>query len=351
MNVYEEWLRSTREDPIDPDRPICDPHHHLWDHPDDIPEDRLRESHRHVRHYLLKEFIEDIRGCHNIVQTVFIECHSMYRKDGPQELRPIGETEFVQGIAAQSASGQYGNTAVAAGIVGFADLTLGSAVAPVLEAHIAASRERFRGIRYTSTWDASKDISSRVKTPTILSNPKFREGFACLHKYNLSFDAWLYHTQLMELVGLAKAFPDTPIILDHIGGPIGIGPYAGKREEVFLEWKRGIAALSLCPNVAVKLGGLGMPLMGFGWHEQPTPPNSADLAEAVAPYYRWCIDHFGADRCMFESNFPVDKLSCSYTTIWNAFNRISKDFSPKEQAALFHDTAVKVYRLSPSSPS
>lgn len=347
MTQREAMLMSTREDPIDPDLPICDPHHHLWDHPDDFPENRIRESHRHVRHYLLKELLEDTGGSHNIVQTVFLECRSMYRKDGPMELRPIGETEFVQGIAAQSASGQYGNTAVAAGIVGFADLTLGSAVAPVLEAHIAASQERFRGIRYTSTWDASKDIRSRMKTPTLLSNPKFREGFAYLHKYNLSFDAWLYHTQLMELVGLAKAFPDTPIILDHVGGPLGIGPYAGKREEVFQEWKRGIAALSLCPNVMVKLGGLGMPLTGFGWHERPTPPNSAELAEAMAPYYTWCINHFGADRCMFESNFPVDKVSYSYTTIWNAFKRISKDFSPTDQAALFHDTAVKVYRLSP----
>jgi predicted TIM-barrel fold metal-dependent hydrolase len=271
----------------------------------------------------------------------------MYRKDGPQELRPIGETEFVQGIAAQSASGQYGNTAVAAGIVGFADLTLGSAVAPVLEAHIAASRERFRGIRYTSTWDASQDIRSRVKTPTVLSNPQFREGFAYLQKYNLSFDAWLYHTQLMELVGLANVFPDTPIILDHIGGPLGIGPYAGKREKVFQEWKRGIAALSHCPNVVVKLGGLGMPLTGFGWHEQPTSPNSTELAEAMAPYFNLCIDHFGADRCMFESNFPVDRLSYSYTTIWNAFKRIAKDFSSTDRAALIHDTAVKVYRLSP----
>ena len=347
MTQREAMLMSKREDPIDPDLPICDPHHHLWDHPDDFPEDRIRVSHRHVRHYLLKELLEDTGGFHNILQTVFLECRSMYRKDGPLELRPIGETEFVQGIAAQSASGQYGNTVVAAGIVGFADLTLGSAVAPVLEAHIAASRERFRGIRYTSTWDASKDIRSRMKTPTLLSNPKFREGFAYLHKYNLSFDAWLYHTQLMELVGLAKAFPDTPIILDHVGGPLGIGPYAGKREEVFQEWKRGIVALSLCPNVMVKLGGLGMPLTGFGWHERSTPPNSAELAEAMAPYYTWCINHFGADRCMFESNFPVDKVSYSYTTIWNAFKRISKDFSPTDQAALFHDTAVKVYRLSP----
>jgi len=347
VTQLEAWLRLTREDPIDPDIPICDPHHHLWDYPDDLPENRVPTYARHVRHYLLKELLEDTGGGHNIEQTVFMECSSMYRKYGPQELRPVGETEFVQGIAAQSASGQYGNTAVAAGIVGFADLTLGSGAAPVLESHIAASRERFRGIRYISTWDASKDIDSRVATPKLLSDPKFREGFACLHRYNLSFDAWLYHPQLMDLVDLARAFPDTPIILNHIGGPLGVGPYAGKREEVFQDWKRGIAALSTCPNVAVKLGGLGLPRSGFGWHERPRPPNSAELAEAMAPYYRWCIDQFGVDRCMFESNFPVDKMSYSYTVIWNAFKRISKDFSPRDKAALFHDTAVRVYRLTP----
>jgi L-fuconolactonase len=344
----EEWLRLTKEDPIDPDLPICDPHHHLWDHPDDLPEDRVPDTHRQVRHYLLKELLEDTGGGHRIEQTVFVECRSMYKKDGPQEMRPIGQTEFVQGIAAQSASGQYGNTAVAAGIVGFADLTLGSAVDPVLEAHIAASRNRFRGIRNISTWDASNDIDSRVKTPKLLSDPKFREGFAYLHKYNLSFDACLYHTQLTDLVDLASAFPDTPIILDHIGMPVGIGPYARKREEVFQEWKQGIAALSTCPNVVVKLGGLGMPLCGFGWHERPKPPNSAELAEAMAPYYHWCIERFGTHRCMFESNFPVDKTSYSYTLVWNAFKRISKDFSPSDRAALLYDTAVKVYRLNPS---
>jgi predicted TIM-barrel fold metal-dependent hydrolase len=270
----------------------------------------------------------------------------MYKKYGPEELRPIGETEFVRGIAAQSASGRYGNTTVASGIVGFADLTLGHAVAPILEAQIAAGGGRFLGIRYICTWDASRDIESRVKTPKLLSDPKFREGFAYLDKYNLSFDAWLYHTQLGDLLDLARAFPDTPIILDHIGGPLGIGPYTGKREQVFREWKQAIVALAACPNVVVKLGGLGMPLTGFRWHERSTPPNSVELAQMTAPYYRWCIEQLGPDRCMFESNFPVDRISYSYTVLWNAFKRISKDFSLNERALLFHDTAVKVYRLA-----
>ncbi len=328
----ETWLMLAMEDPIDPDLPICDPHHHLWDRPNN--------------RYLLEELLQDIGGGHHITKTVFVECRSMYRKDGPQEMQPVGETEFVQGVVAQSASGQYGITTVAAGIVGFADLTLGTAVVPVLEAHIAASRDRFRGIRHISAWDANTDIRSYRNLPKgLLLDPKFREGFACLQKYGLSFDAWLYHPQLMELVDLARTFPDIPIIVDHIGGPLGIGPYAEKREEVFEEWKHGIAALATCPNVVVKLGGLGMPLCGFGWNERSTPPGSAELAETMIPYYRWCIEQFGVDRCMFESNFPVDKISYSYTVLWNAFKRISKGFPPEDRAALFHDTAVKAYRL------
>jgi L-fuconolactonase len=338
VTELEVWLKTTSEEPIDSGLPICDPHHHLWD--------RLARQDRPGSRYLLEELLEDTGGGHNIVRTVFVECRSMYRKGGPHEMQPVGETEFVQGIAAQSASGQYGATEVAAGIVSHADLTLGTAVAAVLEAHIAASNNRFRGIRYSSTWDASDDVGSYMNSPRgLLLDSKFREGFACLQKYGLSFDAWLYYPQLAELVDLARAFPDTPIIVDHTGGLLGIGPYAGKREEVFQQWKSGIAVLATCPNVVVKLGGLGMPLSGFRWNERATPPNSTELAEAMAPYYYWCIEQLGADRCMFESNFPVDKVSYSYTTMWNAFKRITKDFSQEDKAALFHDTAARVYCL------
>ncbi|MFC1990196.1 amidohydrolase family protein [Chloroflexota bacterium] len=336
---HQSWLRLTIEDPIDPGIPICDPHHHLWNRPDRrYPDQR----------YFLEEFLQDAAGGHRIVQTVFVECGSMYRRDGPKEMRPVGETEFVQGIAAQSASGQYGMTCVAAGIVGFADLTLGAAVVPVLEAHLAASRDRFRGIRYGTAWDTSPNIVPIRNNPPkgLLLDAKFREGFACLQNYHLSYDSWLYHPQLMELVDLARAFPETPIVVNHIGYPLGIGSYVGKREVVFQDWKHGITALADCPNVVVKLGGLGMPNCGFGWHDRTTPPSSVELAEAVAPYYLYCIEQFGVGRCMFESNFPVDKMSYSYTVLWNTFKRISKDFSPEERAALFHNTAIKVYRLA-----
>jgi L-fuconolactonase len=336
--IREHWLELTKEEPLDPELPICDPHHHLWDH--------LSPTDQRPGRYLLEELLRDTGGGHNIVQTVFMECTSMYRQDGPPAMRPVGETEFVQGIAAQSASGQYGPTRVAAGIVGHADLTLGAAVAPVLEAHVAAARDRFRGIRHISTWDANAVAMGRVNYPEgLLSDSGFRAGFAYLHKYNLSFDAWLYFTQLKELADLARTFPDTPVIVNHIGGLLGIGPYAGKRDEVFNDWKRGMSVLALCPNVVVKLGGLGMTMCGFGWHERAVPPNSTELAGTMTPYFQTCIELFGVNRCMFESNFPVDKLSFSYTVIWNAFKRIAAGLSSEERSALFHDTAVRVYRL------
>ncbi|NQW16169.1 MAG: amidohydrolase family protein [Chloroflexi bacterium] len=328
-----KWLALTVEEAIEPDMQICDPHHHLWDRPDS--------------RYLLDELVQDTGGGHRITETVFVECSSMYRKDGPEGLRPVGETEFVQGIAAQSASGQYGDTKVAAAIIGFADLTLGTAVTDVLESHIAASRDRFRGIRHSSCWDASPVLQSYKKPPPgLLADPKFREGFAALGNLGLSYEAWLYHTQLMELVDLAQAFPNVPIVLDHIGGPIGLGPYAGKQDEVMKRWKAGITALAEFPNVVVKLGGFGMPLGGFGWHERDKPAGSEELAAAIGPYYLFCIEAFGVDRCMFESNFPVDKVSASYTVLWNTFKRMSEGFSATERAALFRETALRVYRIS-----
>ncbi|MFC1952321.1 amidohydrolase family protein [Chloroflexota bacterium] len=331
MPIDEAWQKLTLEDPIEPELPICDPHHHLWDHPNN--------------RYLLDEVLQDMGGGHHIVQTVFIECKSMYRKDAPKEMQPVGETEFVQGISAQSASGQYGATAIATGMVGFVDFTIGKAVEPVIEAHLATGKRIFRGIRYMTTWDATPKIAASVIPPKLLMNSKFREGFACLKKYGLSFDSWLFFHQLMELVDLARTYPYIPIILNHIGGPVHIGPYAGKRDEVLKEWKHGITELATCPNVSIKLGGLGMPRCGFGWHERSTPPTSVELAEAMSPYYLECIEKFGVNRCMFESNFPVDKLSYSYTVIWNAFKRITKDFSPDERAALFYDNAIRIYRL------
>lgn len=333
MPVSQAWLDQHIEEALEPELPICDPHHHLWDYP-------------HSR-YLLDELLQDTGGGHNIRQTVFVECMAMYRQDGPEIMRPVGETEFVQGIAAQSASGQYGPCRAAAGIVSFADLMLGEGVIPVLQAHRAASQNRFRGVRHACSWDASDDIrNSHTRPPEHLYlQAKFREGFACLEEQGLVFDSWIYHTQLHELASLAREFPGVTIVLDHMGGPLGIGPYADKRAEVFELWQQGICELAACDNVVVKLGGLAMPINGFDWHKRSVPPSSEELAEVTAPYYLFCIEQFGVQRCMFESNFPVDKVSCSYTVLWNSFKRMVEDFSPQEKAALFHDTAVKVYSL------
>ena len=329
-----EWRAKVREEALEPALPIIDPHHHLWDHPGS--------------RYELDELTADVAQGHNIRATVFVECKSMYRAGGPDALKPVGETEYVNGIAAKSASGQYGETRVAAAIVGFADLRLGNAVDEVLEAHMAVAPERFRGIRHASAFDDSPDVRASHTLPPkgLLGLPAFREGYARLAKYGLSFDAWLYHTQIPELTALARAHPETTIVFDHFGGPIGIGPYEGKRAGIFTQWKKDVAELASCPNVVAKLGGINMAVNGFGWHKRDLPPTSDELVAATRDWYLHSIDVFGPERCMFERNFPVDKLSCSYGVLWNAFKKIAKDMSAGEKASLFHDTAARVYRLA-----
>jgi len=328
-----EWLAQVREPIVDPAQRICDPHHHLWDHPGS--------------RYLLDELLADVTSGHNVVSTVFVECASMYRADGPEALRPVGETEFVNGIAAMTASGGYGPFRACAGIVSFADLTIGTGVGPVLDAHLQAS-SRFRGIRHAAGWDADYRVrnSHTNPPPRLLMDPAFRKGFAELGKRGLSFDAWLYHPQIAELTDLARAFPDTTIIFDHFGGPLGIGPYEGRREQIFAQWQQDVADLARCPNVYAKLGGLVMPVNGFGFHKRERPATSDEIVAATGRYYRHAIDCFGVERCMFESNFPVDRQSCSYHVLWNAFKKLVADASPTEKQWLFHDTAAMAYRLS-----
>jgi len=333
-----DWLALTTEAPLEPERPICDPHHHLWD---------LQEA-RPVPRYLLDEILVHTRAGHNIVSTVFIECGAMFKPAGPEAMRPIGETEFVNGIAAMSASGIYGPTRVAAGIVGTADLRLGAAVGAVLDAQIAAGGGRFRGIRRAGAWDADPAVPPHRTNPGpgLFARDDFRAGFAQLAPRRLTFEAWIYHRQIPDVTALARAFPDTTIILNHFGGPLGVGPYAGHAEEIFTQWKASITDLARCPNVVAKLGGINMEMNGFGWHEKPRPPGSQELAEATRRYYELTIERFGAERCMFESNFPVDQASCSYAVLWNAFKRLAARYPAKDQDLLFHDTATRVYRLA-----
>jgi predicted TIM-barrel fold metal-dependent hydrolase len=327
------WLAQRKEEVLDPARVIVDPHHHLWD--------------RGGQRYLLDEITTDIASGHNVVATVYVEARSMYRARGPESFRPVGEVEFANGAAAMSASGGYGPAAVCAGIVGHVSLLSGEGARPVLEAEISAGQGRFRGIRHSVAWDSDPNVAHMYATRPkgLLLHSTFRKGFACLAPLGLSFDAWLFHPQIGELRDIARAFPDTQIVLDHCGGPAGTGQYANRREEIFATWKASIHEIAKCPNVAVKLGGLAMCLLGYDFHERAIPPSSEELATAWRPYIETCIEAFGPERAMFESNFPPDKGQCSYQVIFNAFKRISASLSETEKDALFSKTAMKVYRL------
>lgn len=333
MAVDNEWVAKVTEEALEPGLPIVDPHHHLWQ--------------RAGNDYMFHDLLADTRTGHNIVATVFVDCHSMYRKEGPAELRCVGETEFANGVAAMSASGIYGDLRACAAIVSHADLRLGSAAGKVLDAQMAAGNGRFIGIRYQTGLDKDPGLRATRTNPTpgLMADRTWREGFAELARRDLTFDAWLYHPQLAEVGDLAAAFPDTPIVLDHVGGPLGYASYATRHEEVFATWKRSMAELARRPNVFVKVGGLGMAMGWFDFYERPSPPGSQELADAYRPWVETCIEIFGAERCMFESNFPVDKITSGYGVLWNAFKRLTIGASASEKAALFAGTARKVYRL------
>ena len=329
-----EWTRQRREPALEPDLPIIDPHHHLWD----------RKNSR----YLIDELLEDTSTGHNIVATVFMECGAMYRADGPVEMKPVGEVEFVNGVAAMSASGGYGKSRFCAAIIGHADLTLGERVRPVLDALAAAGNGRFRGIRHGVTWDtgnAAKFGRNPAPQHQVL-DPAFQKGFACLQPLGLSFESWQFHPQLPDTVALMKVAPETNVIVNHVGGLLGIPPHDGKRDEVFKVWRENMRALVQFPNLTVKVGGLGMLYCGFDFHLRDMPPTSEELADAWRPYVETCIELFGVDRCMMESNFPVDKQSCGYGELWNALKRITQRYSPAEKLALYRDTAARVYRIA-----
>ncbi len=331
--VRPDWLALQVEPIIEPDYPVVDAHHHLFDWP--------------IWRYRFDDYLADLGSGHNVIATVFAECGAMYKAGGPVAFRPVGETEFVTGVAAMSESGGYGPTRVCAAIVGHVDLTLGAAVEDVLQAHLRAGGGRFRGIRHATVFDPSPEIRCTMALPPkgLMAEPRFREGFARLGPLGLSYDAWLYHHQLPELTALARAFPGTTIVLDHLSGVLGIGPYAGRQDEIFAAWRRDLRELAREPDVLLKIGGMGMHMLPFGFHRQPKPPSSEALAHAWRPYVDTCIDAFGAERCMFESNFPVDKTAYSYPVLWNAFKRLTVGASPSEKAALCRETALRTYRI------
>lgn len=347
-------MPHTPEPILDPQRPIIDAHHHLWDRrplqrgDSPFPEHGFTRMLQQYPRYLLDELLQDTSSGHRVLATVYVECRAMYRQGGPATLRCVGETEFANGVAAMAASGIYGPTQACAAIVAHADLRAGAVVEEVLQAHLAAGGGRLRGIRDSASWAPDPQVkgpSSSHAPEGLLLDAQFRQGFALLHGLGLVFEAWLFESQLPDLIDLARSHPETTIVLNHVGGPVGLGMYQGMREQRFDIWRDNIRALARCDNVVVKLGGLGMPYPGFDWSPERPATQSAELAQAWRPWIDTCIQAFGPQRCMFESNFPVDGYSCSYRLLWNAFKRLASGYTDTEQDQMFFGTAKRVYRI------
>ena len=331
--VRHAWLKTWQEPILDPGLPIVDAHHHLWN--------------RSGWPYLLSDLTEDLSNGHHIVSTIFVESRTHYRSEGLAQYWPVGEVDFAVACATENSKQLAAYPRVCEGIIAHADLRLGSMVAPVLDALDEASRGRFCGIRHSTAWD----IEPAIANPELGTNPDlsasntFREAITLLGSRGLVYDAWVYHPQLYQIADLAHACPDTQIVLDHAGGPVGIGRYTGRRGDAFKEWRQAMRVVAACPNVAVKIGGLAMRISGYDFHTAAAPPHSEELARAFKPYVDVCLELFGPDRCMFESNFPVDKASYSYHVLWNAYKRLCAGLSACEKTELFSGTATRIYRL------
>ena len=335
----QEWLDQVTEEIVDQDLEIIDPHHHLW--PGTPRTDGVSADNR----YLLEDLWNDTQSGHNLVKTVFVECGQGYFESGSEAMKPVGETRFVVEVAEEAK--QDVSKAQIEGIVGHADMMLGESAREVLEAHLEEGKGRFKGIRHGASWDESDEIRNSHSNPiqSIYLDDEFQKGIEQLDALNLTLDAWNYHKQIKELTELAKCFPNLKIVQNHFGGPLGIGPYAGRREEVFSVWQESIAELAERDNVVIKIGGLAMPINGWGWHKRELPANSDEFIESHGRYYLHAIKCFGVERCMFESNFPVDKRSISYPVLWNGFKKIVEDFSTEEKEYLFYKTAAEFYSL------
>ncbi len=335
LEDHLEWIAQVDEEILEPDLAICDPHHHLW----------LDNGHTGWP-YPLTAFHADTGSGHNVVRTVFLECHAEYRTHGPAHLRSVGEVEFVAALAEQTASS---GEAEIAGIMGNADVSRGDAVEEVLVALDEAGRGRFRGVRYITAQDDHPPLNMGMVAA--MDDPDYLAGVRKVGALGFTYDAMVYHPQLPDLAAVAQACPDTPIVIDHLGGFLGTGPYKDRRDEVLDFWYSAMADLAACPNTYLKTGGIGMPMMGFRWDKRTLPASSRELAEVWGEPIQRVIELFGPDRCMFESNFPVDKRGAGYTVLWNAFKRIAAGYSDDEKRDLFHNSAARAYRLDMVEPS
>ena len=326
-DTHDAWLASVQEEVLEPDLPIVDAHHHLW----------MREP----PPYLLREYLADIDSGHNVVATVFAECHSMYRASGPEAMRPVGESEFTAGIAAMCESGAFGNTRVCSATTGSVDMMLGAGVRPVLEAHVAAAGGRFRGVRVSAPFHG--DLFTHVDGPDYLTRTPVREAIGVLNDMGLSLDVWVYHPQLAQIVDLARDFPDLTIILNHYGVPILGGEFRGKEDVVFADWSRDMSVIGAHDNVYIKLGA--MVFRSADRSDPDKPPSSDDIVRAWRRWTDHAIQAFTPARAMFESNFPVHKRYMSFQVLYNAFKKMAQAYSDDERRDLFAGAAIRAYRM------
>ena len=330
LDRHLEWLNQHSEEIIDAERPIIDPHHHLW------PGENK---------YLLEDLWADTSSGHNIKHTVFIECTQEFLTSGPDHLKPIGETIFVKKIADEAK--KVPSKSQISGIVSHVDMTLGEGINEVLDLHFLHGESLFKGIRRAGGWDPHENMRNSHHSPPkdMYLSDIFNKSLKILGEKGLVFEAWQYHHQINQVSILAREHPNLKIVLNHFSGPIGIGPYKDLRNEIFEQWKKDIDELVKNKNVYAKLGGLAMPINGYNFHKQSMPPSSDQIVEAQKNYYDYSIKSFGPERCMFESNFPVDKQSVSYHVIWNAFKKISKDYTEEDKEYLFLKSAENFYSL------
>jgi len=327
---HKAWIAQVTEPALEPNLVICDAHHHLW----------LDEGHTGWA-YPLEDFLAHTGSGHKVAHSVYLECGAQYHRNGPQRLQPVGETAWVAGEAIRSAA--LGGTELR-GIVGHADLRLGDSVEEVLDAHSQAGNGLFCGIRYTTAQDSHPALSMRESAD--MNEPAYLAGVRKLGELGYTYDAMVYHPQLTQLVSVARNCPQTSIVINHLGGFLGVGPYRDRREEVLAYWYAVMNDLAACPNTFLKLGGIGMPMMGFRWDKQEKPPGSRELSAAWGDAVQRVIDIFSPGRCLFESNYPVDMRGAGYGVLWNSFKRMTIQYSESERRDLFHDSAFRAYRLT-----
>lgn len=326
-SIREAWLALTDESVLDPAQPILDAHHHLWD----------REESR----YRTEDFIADVSRGHDVRASIYVQCRTGYRRSGPESLYPLGEVETILEWSAQAPNHPVG-------IVAFADLMQGGAVRDTLDGLLELAPNHVCGIRNTTAYHPDPAVRSnpRPAPDGLLRSKEFHRGAAEVARAGLALDVWAYQTQLHEVEALARLLPELTVVINHCGGPLGVGPFRERTPADFAAWRAGLEKLAALPNTRLKIGGFGLAVFGNDYHHQPAPPDSERLARDWAPWFGVCLEAFGPTRCMFESNFPVDKGMFSYVALWNAFKRLTQALSQNDRDQLFWKTAANTYRVA-----